>query len=304
MRLYRLTILFIAISLTAETYSQGCNDAGLCTFGEFGNIPSEDKKQITTEISYIFGLGEQQSLVSTIQLDQGFFVFKGRGQVFIRLPFSYVYGKLGQTAGLGDMSAGLDYRVYQKDQLAISVMAGGRIPPYDANKSDDGRGLPMVYQTSLGTYDLILGAAFDIEKWRIGLGYQKPFGSNNNTFLHEFWEDDEDALEYFESYHLDRGDDLMLRLDKYFFVRNKNILTAGLLGVYRLQKDRILKDDEKISLEKSSGITLNASLAYTISLEDKGALRFLLAAPLITREHRADGLTRTLVFSLTYSPHL
>ena len=179
-------------------------------------------------------------------------------------------------------------------------MVGGKLPPNRANIEKDGKGLPMAYQTSLGTYDLILGINLAFDKWRIGAGYQKPFGSNGNTFLHEYWENNEDALEYWESNKLNRGDDAMLRVDRYFIVREKNTLFAGLLAVYRLQKDRIEVINKDIRLEGSNGLTLNASLGYNIALQNHGSLRFLLAAPIITRKVRADGLTRTAIFSLTY----
>lgn len=301
MQIIRPFLIIFAFLISAPLFSQGCNDAGICTFGDFGAINFKEKQRVKTEISYIFGLGEQQNLVNTIQLDQRFSVFKDRGQIFFRLPFTYVFGNLGKVASLGDVTAGIEYTVLQKENLNITTMAGGKIPSNDANKSIEGKGLPMVYQTSLGTYDLILGAGAIIATWRIGLAYQKPFGTNENTFLHEFWPDNDQAQEYFESNQLKRGDDMMLRLDKSFSSGKKNKLDAGLLAVYRLQKDQITRDGETVSLDESDGITINASLSYNISLEEKGNLRLLLAAPIITRKYRADGLTRTFVFSLTYA---
>lgn len=286
--------------ISQNSLSQGCNDAGLCTFGEFGTVPTAQERRSSTEVSYIFGLGEKENLINTVQLDQRFSIFKNKGQVFLRLPFTYVYGKLGHTAGLGDVGIGLELTLYKKEDFRISAMAGAKIPPNNANISQDDRGLPMAYQTSLGTYDLLLGANFDIEKWRIGAGYQKPFGANGNTFLHEYWEDNEDALKYWESNHLKRGDDFMLRLDRHFTIKEKNSILSGLLAVYRIQKDRIEKDGEELALEGSDGITINASLGYNILLQNSGTLRLLIAAPIITRHVRADGLTRTAVFSMTY----
>jgi len=294
-------LLLFTLSGVRSINAQGCNDAGLCTFGEFGTIPTEQPARFSTEVSYIFGLGEKQNLINTLQLDQRFYIFKNKGQIFLRLPFTYVYGKLGQTAGIGDVGVGLDLTLYQKEDFKISAMAGAKLPPNNANITQDGRGLPMAYQTSLGTYDLLLGLNFDIKKWRIGAGYQKPFGENGNTFLHQTWEDNAYAQEYWESYHLKRGDDATLRVDRSFSIREKNSLFAGLLVVYRLQKDQITKDGQQISLEGSDGMTLNANIGYQVACDNGGALRFLLAAPIITRHVRADGLTRTAIFSLTYT---
>jgi hypothetical protein len=296
--------IFLVLFAFSASYgfSQGCNDAGICTFGDFGAIQTEQQQQkLNAEITYIFGLGEQENLINTLQLDQRFSILKDKGQIFLRLPFTYVYGNLGQTAGLGDVSAGIEYLIFQKGQSSISAVAGGKIPTYDANKSLEGKGLPMAYQTSLGTYDLLFGAGINLQEWRIGLAYQHPFGSNRNTFQHEDWPDDDDALEYFESNQLKRGDDMMLRLDRSFPAGKKNKLDAGLLVVYRLQKDQISMNNETISLDQSDGITLNASLGYTIAFQDQSVVRFLIAAPVITRKYRADGLTRTVVFSVAYA---
>jgi hypothetical protein len=302
----RQLILIILISWTAfpAAYSQGCNDAGICTFGEFDGVNNPHTgKGIKTEISYIFGLGENNNLVNTIQLDQRFDIFNGKGSVFFRLPFTYVYGTLGQTSGLGDVTAGLDYAVYQKEKVMVSLTAGAKLPSNDANKSSDGKGLPMAYQVSLGTYDLLAGAGITLQTWRIGLAYQKPFGANGNAFLYDFWEGEDEALEYFESNELKRGDDVMLRLDKDFTLKNNSSLQASVLAVYRIQKDQIVKNDIPVDLEDSNGLTLNLSVAYNIPLKNQDNVRLLLAAPVITREIRADGLTRTFVFSLAYSFH-
>jgi len=295
-----LILTFLIIS-TLSSFSQGCNDAGLCTFGDLGAIHSTEPKKSFTEISYIFGLGEKEALINTIQFDQSFTIFKDKGKVFVRLPFTYVYGNIGQTAGLGDVVFGMEMRLFKKNEASMSITAGGKIPSNNANLKNDDKGMPMAYQTSLGTYDLLMSANVDIQKWRIVLGYQKPFGSNGNTFLHEDWEDNDQAQEYFESYHLKRGDDAMLRLDRYFIVGKKNTLSAGLLGVYRIQEDQITKNNEQLSLDQSSGITLNASLVLSMPLKNSSTLRLLLAAPIITRKHRADGLTRTFVIGVTYA---
>jgi hypothetical protein len=293
--------LIFVFTASLQTRSQGCNDAGICTFGDFQFEVPEQHSISQTEVSYIFGLGEQQVLINTLQLDQSFRILSDKAGIFVRLPFTYVYGNLGQTIGIGDVTVGLEMVLLDKKETRITMSAGSKLPPNDANFTVDGKGLPMAYQTSLGTYDLLVGSRLDIQKWRIGLGYQKPFGSNKNTFAHAEWEDNEQAQEYFESYHLDRGDDLLLRVDRYFETKKGEIIQAGLMSVYRLREDIIILDGEKQSLDQSSGLTLNAILATRFPLKNNGSLNILAAAPIITREYRADGLTRTFVLSVVYS---
>ncbi len=301
MKFTSISIFLSFIYFNGEAIAQGCNDAGICTFGEDLNIFEEMGPEYRADITYIFGLGENENLVNTLQLDQSFRILKGKGSISVRLPFTYVYGVLGQTAGLGDLTAVFDYRIFQKDETGITLSGGTKIPSDKAGKSIDGKGLPMAYQSSLGTYDLLAGGAVTYRKWRFSAAYQKPLNHNENSFLHEYWEDDPDAMEYFESNQLRRGDDALIRVDRDFTVRERSKLKATLMAIYRVQEDRIVRDDEWVSLDGSDGITLNAALGYTLAGKSGGSWNFLIAAPIVTREYRSDGLTRTFVLSIAHS---
>jgi hypothetical protein len=288
------------IMLSLLTYPQGCNDAGLCGMGDLSGKGLSAERQYNTQLSYTFALGEQQSLISTFQLEQRFNIFKEKGQLFLQLPFTYVYGNLGHSAGLGDISAGLNFTYLQNKNSRASFIVAARIPSDASVKTIDGKGAPMVYQTSLGTYDLALGASLLYRKWQFGLGYLKPFGSNRNSFTHDEWMGNEDALKYTEMSDLARGDDAMLRVSR-FFNSEKHQYNAGLLVLYRIQKDRVTVADERLDLENSDGLTINLNLGFKTVLKNKDALSITFAAPLITREVRVDGLTRTFVVMLTYA---
>ena len=288
--------------LQTGAFTQGCNDAGLCTMGDFGFNGKSNSQKYKSELSYYFGLGEKQTLVNTIQLDQKISVFDDKGQIVLRLPFHYIFGKLDQTYGIGDVSLGLNYNYLQEKDLVASFFVGGKFPTNDANKTKDGKGLPMVYQTSLGTYDLMLGLNLIYKKWNLGLGYQKPFGRNENTYLRSDWTSENDANNYYESYNLKRGDDLLLRINRIYVSKNKKTLyNTSLFSLYRLQKDQIKKNGQDVSLDNSDGLTLNANIGLTRFLENNDRISFSLSAPLITKEVRPDGLTRTLIFSITYA---
>ena len=300
MKLKASILLFLIVLAGASGYSQGCNDAGLCSMGDLDGKGLSAENLYNTQLSYSFSLGEKQSLINTLQLEQRFRLLKERGEVFLQLPFHYVYGNLGQTYGPGDISLGFNYTFLQKDELAGSFLIAARVPTNDATKMIDGKGAPMVYQTSLGTYDIALGANLFYDKWQFSLGYLKPLGSNINYFDPDEWTDDEDAAEYQEMSDLARGDDAMLRATR-FFNTEKNRFNVGLLALYRLQKDKVTIDGERTALDDSDGFTLNINLGWQKILENKDALTLTLAAPLITREVRVDGLTRTFVVMLTYA---
>ncbi|HSG67880.1 MAG TPA: hypothetical protein VK994_04175, partial [Bacteroidales bacterium] len=194
MNFKRIAIIISLSALAINAYNQGCNDAGLCSMGDLDGKGLTSENKYNTQLSYTFALGEKQSFINTIQFEQRFLFLKDRGQIFLQLPFHYIYGNLGQTYGPGDVSLGFNYTYLQKEKLTGSLLIAAKLPPNDASKTIDGKGAPMVYQTSLGTYDLALGANFFYDKWQFGLGYIKPLGSNNNYFDPDEWSD-EDAEE-------------------------------------------------------------------------------------------------------------
>lgn len=299
---YKNLIVFISfLFIGSHSWSQGCNDAGLCSLGDLDGQGLTRGNKYDTQLSYFFSLGEKQALINTVQFEQRFRFFENKGQLFIQLPFHYIAGDLGQTYGIGDISLGFNYTYLRKKDLSASFLLAAKLPPNDANKTIDGKGAPMVYQTSLGVYSLALGANVFYGKWQLGAGYLKAFGSNDNYFNHEDWPGNDHAEEYTDMKDLKRGDDAMLRVSRFFFTK-KNRFNAGLLALYRVQKDQITKmNEEVVALDNSDGLTLNINLGWQKVLKNKDAITLTVAAPLITKEVRVDGLTKTFIFMFTYA---
>lgn len=300
MKILRFIIMIGLLVQTQNILAQGCNDAGLCGLGDLDGQGLSTGNKYNTQLSYVFSLGEQQTLINTIQFEQRFSLFHDRAQLFIQLPFHYIYGNLGQTYGVGDISVGFNYRFLQKKEVRASFMIAAKLPPNESNKTIDGKGVPMVYQTSLGTYAMALGLNFNYRKWQMGVGYLKPFGSNSNYFYYDQWPVNDDALEYTQMHDLARGDDAMLRLNRFFYTK-KSRFNTGLLALYRVQKDIVTQGENRIALDNSDGFTLNINLGYQRVLKNEDAITLTLAAPLITREVRVDGLTSTFVVMFTYA---
>jgi hypothetical protein len=154
----------------------------------------------------------------------------------------------------------------------------------------------MAYQTSLGTYDIILGAQYLYRSWDFYVAYQHPFGSNQNQYVNPPGETDDSKL-YFESANLKRGDDLALRVQKTFLVKNNQSLQPGVLSIYRIQESEITKFDRNVVLDGSSGLTLNLYLTYAKKLKGDAMVYLTGAFPVIDRDYRADGLTRNFVIT-------
>jgi hypothetical protein len=300
MKIKSIILLGILTISGLRLSAQGCNDAGLCSMGDLDGQGLTMNNKYNTQLSYFFGLGERQTLINTIQFEHRFMFMDDRAQLFLQLPFHYIYGNLGQTFGIGDISLGFNYTYIRKKEFTASFLVAFKLPPNESNKTIDEKGAPMVYQTSLGTYALALGANFFYRKWQLGLGYLNPFGSNRNYFYHSEWPDNENALEYTQMQDLQRGDDAMLRINRFFYTK-KNRFNAGLLALYRLQKDVVTQGEDRNALENSDGFTLNINLGYQRILKNGDAITASVAAPLITREVRVDGLTRTFVLMFTYA---
>lgn len=127
------------------------------------------------------------------------------------------------------------------------------------------------------------------------MGYQHVFNANKNGFLHETWQNNAIADEYYESNLFKRGDDLMFRVERVF-KKEKSTFSVSLLPIYRFQKDQIWKDNQYLKLDGSNQLTINLNLVLTRKISEKLSSRFSFSNPVLWRKTRADGLTRFFVF--------
>ena len=101
---------------------------------------------------------------------------------------------------------------------------------------------------------------------------------------------------FFISSYLERKGDILLRIDKTFKLKNA-IISIGLLPIYHLGNDKArIHKTKTVEIENSQGLTLNLNAGCYFRLNAKLELSALAATPLIVRESRPDGLTRSLVF--------
>lgn len=293
-----IIILITILGLPFLTTGQGCSDAGLCTVSGLDSGFGKDEMQTTASYSTIFGLGEQNVFHITAQLEVVIPTFKNQA-VQIKIPDNFTLGNLGNISGLGDLSLSLNQRLFSQDKLSLNLVAGIKIPSNDANKAKDGYPLPMAYQTSLGTYDMILGVSTNYNTWQISFGYQHSFEHNLNEFEHKD-SNPENFNNYQQSYYLQRADDIMLRVEKEFEIDKYNLI-FGVLPIYHLWEDKIL-DGQKVP--GSSGLTLNLNAKAEKMLKNNMLLNLIIAAPIIDREIRPDGLTRSFVIVVSIAKRL
>lgn len=286
--------IFIAFLFHYEIIYSQCSDAGFCSIGALRSNQEKDTLRSNFILSQFIALGEQKTLHLTFYHEINLKISSGTA-LQIKIPYSVIIGNLATTNGIGDISLSVTQSIFEKEKSVFRITLGTKIHLVKPDKNIDGKPLPMVYQTTIGTNDLIAGIAYFHQKWIFSAGYQHSFNSNNNSFLHTTWLDNQDAKKYFESNHLKRADDVMLRAERKFTLLKNKKLYIGLLPIYHLQKD-IIEDDfgNKVAVPQSDGITLNLSTSILFPLKNNYILKISSGNPLfLTRHSRPDGLTRT-----------
>jgi len=289
----RVFVFICFVTISTYSFGQGCSDAGVCTSGSHNSF-NEDPTSTSFSLGQSFEMGEEHVLISSsiIQIQVK---VSSKTSISFKSNYFFVSGNLRNSSGLGDLTGNITHKIFENDNFKFYLNIGGKLPSNSSNKANkQGLPLPMPYQSSLGTYDIMTGGSFYFEKWRFSAGYQHAFNNNNNGFLHSVWGNNEIAQEYFESNLLKRGDDLMIRVER-LFKKEKSTFSISILPIYRIQKDEIWKNDAYIKLDGSNQLTINLNLGLIKKVNDKLSIRFSYANPILWRETRADGLTRFFV---------
>ena len=290
----------LLVMIVGFATGQGCSDAGACSAGSMDFLQTEQTSSSKLNVSFeqTFGLGEKFVLIGQSTATIRYQLFRNT-QLQLRAPFIFTIGNLGSTTGVGDMIFSVTQAVFSGQKQGMSLLLGTRLKSNNSDFKYNGKPLPMAYQSSLGTYDILSGIFYYWKKWDFYVAYQHPFNRNKNQYLHPAEETDNNKL-YYESAQLKRGDDLYIRFQRSFVIKAKNSIKATLLGIYRMQQDRIIKNGEDIFLTGSNGITINIGVTYIQNFKTGKSLEYSLSFPIIDRKYRADGLTRNLVLGVRF----
>ncbi len=243
-----------------------------------------------------YGIGERGTTIVTAQLETTVRLYKHKLFSQIKLPYTFVNGTLGKLSAPGDVTLSCSYFALDEKKQNLVITVGTKIPTNDGNLSLNNLPLPMPYQTSLGSVDLLLGMKYGFKSWEMTMGYQHSFNANSNQYLHLSLINDSVAYNnFFESNKMQRADDAIFRVSKSFKLK-KAQLGTGVLLIYHLQEDTYVnKAGFRINAPESDGLTLNLNLSGVFQLSKKTDLTFIAAGPLLNRKYRTDGLTRSLV---------
>jgi hypothetical protein len=288
--------------------AQGCSDAGFCTIGSFKPEahPQKGKKESGQRLSFLspIGVGDENVFIWTPSLQYDYFSSKG-WNLQGKITSNYATGTLGSFFGAGDVFLSASKTNVLKGGWHFIYTIGTKIPLNQANASEGGMPLPMQYQSSLGTFDAIIGATFSNPHWQFSAGYQQPLsGENKNGFLPEFWNGKPEAMNYPRTFQLERKGDVLLRGARNFNVNPSLNFNAGLLGIFHLGEDQYtnpFEGNNKFSIVGSSGLTLNLTGSAFWQVGNHTRFGLTGGVPLAVRDVRPDGLTRSWVLIPEFS---
>ena len=290
---FGLTFLF-----TGQINAQGCSDAGICTVHSFKpnglDSISNNPNQFKAGVSY--GAADYSISVFGTYLEYDRRINEKFG-LDAKLTSLSQSGNDISAFGLSDLYVNSNYRINNKASLTLGV----KIPLSDANRKEDGRSLPMDYQSSLGTFDLVFGIGYAFGRLQLVAAIQQPLTQNNNEFFAEDYPLFSPLREFQSTNQFKRSGDVLLRASYPIDFGKKFRFTPSLLPIYHLSNDKYTnKEDIEVEIEGSQGLTLNWNLYLDYELNNDQALQLNVGSPFIIRDVRPDGLTRSFVASLEY----
>lgn len=314
MKIKLLSTVLLAF-LSIQLYSQGCSDAGFCTMGAMKPDQAYNRdtnfKLRSIELSQYRGTTNPLTAIVNVTTLDATFSVKDKTFVQLKLPYQWVKGNLGETSGMGDISISATRQIKRTDSYDINATLGAKIP---TNKSDitkdnndflnEGSHMPMYYQVSLGSTDLVAGVSFLSKKWLVAFGYQDALTANNNQFVWGEWNGYPGGREYIDQHkvgrELKRGTDIMFRVERNWRFPNYNF-SLGALPIYRITKDQG-KDTSGVyqKIPETTGLALSliGTLGYHFNVNS--SVKFIYGHKLVDREINPDGLTRHNVISVAY----
>lgn len=278
---------------------QGCSDAGFCTINALKpDGPGLNAIDLYNQVKLGISNGRADH---DINIWSGYLeynrIINSWFSVDARLTYLAQNGPLASSSGLSDIYLNANYTGYKH----IFFTAGLKLPLSNGNKTKDGLPLPMDYQTSLGTTDLVLGIGHQIGKLALALALQQPLSQNGNAFLST----DHPAASGFSGFYSTnkyiRKGDVLFRASYGVALGGKWKLTPGILPVYHLADDEFTDANGiKSKITGSKGLTFNGNMFLTYSFNRTNAVELNFGSPLAARDTRPDGLTRKYVITLEY----
>lgn len=298
MKKTKFGILSLLLMAGAFGFSQGCSDAGFCTMNSFKPQSSgqEESPKNQLKVGTFYGQADYDIAVygSYIEYNRQ---LSAKWSVDAKLTSLAQNGNEITTFGLGDLFLNTNYKANSR----LTFTLGTKIPLAQADKTSNNLPLPMDYQASLGTFDVIVGLGYQYKKWQFVTAFQQPLTQNENAFEAALYPVNHPLRAFQSTANFKRSGDVLVRVSYPFMLASQLRLTTSLLPIYHLANDRyttVLNQEKEI--EGSQGLTLNGNLFLDYTLTKNSSLQLNMGVPFIVRDARPDGLTRGFIANLEY----
>ena len=313
-------ILFLAIvGFGSFAYGQGCSDAGFCTLGSLKSNFDFEKKDSTSlaekEIKNTIGVGFSYGLGEDKNNNFNPFLIYNRKltkhlELQTKLTSAFIQGMVANVNYISDIYIATNTSISLKDKKPklhqrLNIIGEIKIPFSTANFKKDGQPLPMAYQPSLATVDLIIGVNYIVRSFEINGAFQIPVGQiNKNTFVKEnnpiVFNKGKDT--FATTYLFRRKPDFLFRFGYVLHTKNyKWLFKPNVLNIVHLGKDTYVDHlGNRQKINGSQGYTLNVALNITYNINKHHSLELSAGTPLVVRKVRPDGLTRKVAVAIEY----
>lgn len=296
-------LIFFQFYFLFLSYSQGCSDAGFCTVE--GVKPTENdstNKEFNNQVKIggSIGKADRSIFAYAFYAEYNRSWNKKFGTDF-KLTSLLQQGNGISSYGLSDFYITANYELLKN----FKIIGGVKIPLNTANKKgNEGYSLPMDYQSSLGTFDAILGIGYAWKKIQFTFAMQQPLLQNKNEFQASDYPATSSLSSFQSTIGFKRSGDVLARISYPLKLSKKWKFTPSILPIYHLKEDYfeaiINGNTELISIPGSDGLTLNLNGFIDYVVSEKSSFQLSVGAPLIVRKSRPDGLTRSWIVNLEY----
>lgn len=286
-------LLVLSLMFTIATIkAQGCSDAGFCTMDNL-QLHQSDSLLQKNAIKFGVNLGQADNDVSVF----GSYIEYHRMiskvvDIDVKLNFLSQSSENFSSSALSDVYLVSNYKLNDKTKATVGL----KIPLTNGNLKENGQVLPMDFQPSLGTLDLIVGASRRVNDFSFVLAYQQPLTQNDNQYFAPIPTDG-----FITTNNFKRAADVLFRATYLYKLNDKLTISPSLLPIYHLANDKFTDFfNVESEIKGSNGLTLNGNLYFNYKLNNTSALELSLGSPFVVRDTRPDGLTRSFVANLEY----
>jgi len=291
-----LTFLLLFSLSLSFLYSQGCSDAGVCSLDY-----EESENNYKISLTQSFGLSDEVAILTS--------TLKGKFKIYdtyltAHIPFVHARNRRHYANGIGDilLSLGIPFQDF-------ILNAGTKIATNNADNTYSNTTLPMAFQSSQATNDLLFTLNYKYENYKFTIGYQHVLSSNVKN--HHIIKNTNDSALY-STYNLKRGNDIMLSAISKIEYGDFSY-TYGTNLIYRLSETSSdLPPDYKImtvndtlqngaKVNGSDGLTMNLLGSMHNELTDYSELILDVGFPIIYRKNIIDGLKRNFQLNITFA---